>query len=235
MGPQARRAWIDVFSSAQTIRWPFRASRWARSYRVRIGMARSRKRGSVGRCQLWYCHGLMRSALSQRWMVAPEMRRTMRRWTTARASSEVDQRESGLPESRGSVQANAVTCARTAEGEKAWSTGPRRVLQRRPRPAAPPPLAHRPIRAAHGPGNGRVAPVRVLIGQEQNLRPHHFRIGGGATTGEALELPVLRRRQRHLVLRLRSTALRDAPSPGAHRPHDSARASGTPRKPGTNS
>ena len=52
-------------------------------------------------------------------MVAPEMRRTIWRWTTAQASSEVDQRESGLPESRGSVQANAVTCARTAEGEKA--------------------------------------------------------------------------------------------------------------------
>jgi hypothetical protein len=198
-------------------------------------MARSRKRGSVGRCQLWYCHGLMRSALSQRWMVAPEMHRTMPRWTTARASSRVDQRESGLPESRGSVQANAVTCARTAEGEKAWSTGPRRVLQSRPCPAAPPPLTHRPIGAAYGPGNGRVAPFRVLIGQEQDLRPHHFRIGGGATTGEALELPVLGCGQRHLVLRRRSTALRDAPSLRTHPTHGSARASTPPRKPGTNS
>lgn len=164
-------------------------------------------------------------------MVAPEMRRTMPRRTTARASSVADQRESGLPESRGRVQASAVTCARTAEGEKAWSPGPRRVLQGRPGPAAPPPLAHRPIGAAHGPGNGCVAPVRVLIGQEQDLRPHHFRIGGGATTGEALELPVLGRRQRHLVLRLRSTALRDAPSPGAHQTHDSAGPSGTSRNP----
>jgi hypothetical protein len=34
----------------------------------------------------------------------------------AGTSSVTDQRESGLPESRGSVQANAVTCARTAEG-----------------------------------------------------------------------------------------------------------------------
>ena len=188
----------------------------------------------MGRCQLWYRHGLMRSAWSQRWMVAPEMRRTMPRRTTARASSEVDQRESGLPESRGRVQASAVTCARTAEGEKAWSPGPRRVLQRRPRPAASPPLAHRPIGAAHGPGNGRVAPVRVLIGQEQDLGPHHFGIGGGATTGETLELPVLGRRQRHRVLRLRSTALRDAPSPDANRT-TIARGIRNPKKPGTNS
>ena len=198
-------------------------------------MARSRKRGSVGRCQLWYCHGLMRSALSQRWTVAPEMRRTMPRWTTARASSVADQRESGLPESRGSVQASAVTCARTAEGEKAWSTGAWRVLQGRPRPAAPPPLAHRPIRATHGPGNGRVAPIRVLIGQQQNLRPHHFGIGSGATAGQTLERPILGRRQGHLVLRLRSTALRDASALRTHRTHDSARVAGTPRKPGTNS
>ena len=93
----------------------------------------------------------------RRWSVAREMRRTMPRRTTARASSVADQRESGLPECRGRVQASAVTCARTAEGEKAWSPGRRRVLQSRPRPAAPPPPAHRPVGAAHGPGNGRVA------------------------------------------------------------------------------
>jgi hypothetical protein len=146
-----------------------------------------------------------------------------------------DQRESGLPESRGRVHASAVTCARTTEGKKAWSTGSGGVLQRRPRPTAPPPLAHRPIRAAHGPGNGRVAPVGVLIGQEQNLRPHHFGIGSRPTTGEPLECTVLGRRQRHLVLRPRSTALCHVPSSRTHRIHDSATASGTPRKPGTNS
>src|SRR4029077_10364771 len=139
-------------------------------------MARSRKRGSVGRCQLWYCQGLMRSAWSQRWMVAPEMRRTMPRWMTARASSETDHRESGLPESRGKVQANAVTCARTAEGKQAWTPGPGRVLEGRPRSAPPPPFTDRPIRAAHRPGDGGVAPLRVLIGQEQNLRAHHLRM-----------------------------------------------------------
>ena len=56
-------------------------------------------------------------------MVAPEMRRTMPRRTTARASSVADQRESGLPESRGRVQASAVTCARTARGKKRGPPG----------------------------------------------------------------------------------------------------------------
>jgi hypothetical protein len=133
------------------------------------------------------------------------------------------------------VQANAVTCARTAEGEKAWSTAPGSVQEHRPCPAAPPPFAHRPIGAADGPGNGRVAPIRVLIGQKQDLRPHHFRIGSGATTGEVLEFSVLRRRQGDLVSRLRPTALPNAPAPSTHRRHDSARAFGPPRRPGTNS
>ena len=150
-------------------------------------MARSRKRGSVGRCQLWYGHGLMRSVWSQRQIVPGEMRRTMPRWTTARTSSVTDQRESGLPESRGRVQANAVTCARTAEGQKARTPGPWRVLQGRTRPAPPPPFADRPIRAAHGSGNGGVAPLRVLVGQEQNLRsaqpPHGGRCDGAPDAG----------------------------------------------------
>jgi hypothetical protein len=198
-------------------------------------MARSRKRGSVGRCQLRYCHGLMRSAWSQRWMVAAEMRPTMPRRATARASSAVDQRESGLPESRGSVQANAMTCTRTAEGKKRGPPG--RGASCRAGPARLRPRHLRTVRSVQPTARAMaaIAPVRVLIGQEQNLRPHHFRIRGGATTGEPLELSVLRRRERHLVPRFRSTALRPAPSPRTHRTHRSASAFRTPRKPGTNS
>src|SRR5262249_47114542 len=102
-------------------------------------------------------------------MVAPEMRGTLPRWTIVRASSVTDQRESGLPEFRGRVQANAVTCARTAEGEKAWTTGPGRVLEGRPRPTPPPPFADRPIRAAHGSGDCGIAPLRVLVGKSRIL------------------------------------------------------------------
>jgi hypothetical protein len=55
------------------------------------------------------------------------------------------------------------------------------------------------------------------------LRPQYLGIGGGATTSEASELPVLRRRQGHLVSWLRSTAFRASPFPCTPRPHDNAR------------
>ena len=173
----------------------------------------------------------MRSARSQRWTVAPEMRRTMPRWMTARTSSVTDHRESGLPDSRGKVQANAVTCARTAEGKKAWTPGPGRVLEGRPRSAPPPPFADRPIRAPDGPGDGGVAPLRVLIGQEQNLRAHHLRMRGGATACQALELAVLGCRERHLPSRFGSAPATEAPSRGTHPSHDSAGLSMAPKNP----
>ena len=162
-------------------------------------------------------------------MVPAEMRRTMPRWMTARASSGTDQRESGLPKSRGSVQANAVTCARTAEGEKAWTPGPGRVLEGRPRPAPPPPFADRPIRAAHGSGDRGVAPLRVLVGQEQNPRSHDLRMRGGATARQTLELSVLGRRKSHLPSRFGSTAPAEATSRCPHRTQDSTGLSMTPK------
>ena len=152
------------------------------------------------------------------------MLRTIRRWMTARASSVADQRESGVPESRGSVQARALTCARTAEGEKARPAGSGRIPEGRPRPAAPPPLAHRPVGAAHSVGNSRIAPLRMLVGQEQDLRPHHLRLRRGATTAETPELPVFGSREGHLVSRFGS-ATRPALAP--HRTDDSAPASET--------
>jgi hypothetical protein len=194
-------------------------------------MARSRKRGSVGRCQLWYCHGLMRSARSQRWMVAPEMRRTMPRWTTARRSSVTDRRESGLPQSRGRVQANAVTCARTAEGKKAWTSGSEAPPRESARPTPPSPLPHRPIRATHGSGDGGVAPLRVLVGQEQNPRSHDFRMRGGSTARQTLELSVLWRRKGHLPSRFGSTAPAEAWSRCTHRTHDTAGPIHDPKNP----
>ena len=151
--------------------------------------------------------------------------------TTARTSSVTDHRESGLPESRGKVQANAVTCARTAEGKKAWTPGPGRVLEGRPRSAPPPPFTDRPIRAAHRPGDGGVAPLRVLIGQEQNLRAHHLRMRSGATACQALELAVLGCRERHLPSRFGSAPATEAPSRCTHPSHDSAGLSMAPKNP----
>ena len=162
-------------------------------------------------------------------MVPAEMRRTMPRWITARASSGTDQRESGLPKSRGSVQANAVTCARTAEGEKAWTPGPGRVLEGRPRPAPPPPFADRPICAAHGSGNSGVAPLRMLVGQEQDPRSHDLRMRGGATARQTLELSVLGRPKSHLPSRFGSTAPAEATSRCPHRTQDSTGLSMTPK------
>src|SRR5512138_1024510 len=120
---------------------------------------------------------------------------------TTRASSPADQRDSGLPESRGNVQARAVTRARTAEGEKARPTGPRGFLVRRPRSAAAAPLAYRPVRTAHCPGNRHVTPVWMLVGPQQDLGPHDFSVWGGPQPADAFELSVFRSGKSNATLR----------------------------------
>jgi hypothetical protein len=132
------------------------------------------------------------------------MRETILRWITAEASSLADQRDSGLPESRGNVQARAVTRARTAEGEKARPTWPRGFLIRRPRAAAPPPLPRRPVGTAHGPGNGDVTPLGMLVGQQEDLRPHHLGVGCCPKSADAFELSVFRSGKSNAALRFRS-------------------------------
>jgi len=143
------------------------------------------------------------------------MLETMPRWITARANSAADQRDSGLPESRGSVQARAVTRARAAEGEKARPPGPRRFLERRPRPASAAPFAHCPVCTAHRPRDGRVGPVRLLVREQQYLGPHDLSVGGPAEARHALELFVLVSSESDAALRLRSARSRDF---SAHRP-----------------
>jgi hypothetical protein len=84
-GPRGGRAACGLpsldrcFSSAHTMIWPFRLNSCARSYKSRMGMAFSRNRGSVACCQLRYCHGLIRSACSQRFTVEAEMCETIPR------------------------------------------------------------------------------------------------------------------------------------------------------------
>src|SRR6266542_3823047 len=97
------------------------------------------------------------------------MLETMPRWITARASLAADQRESGLPEPRGSVQARAVTRARVAEGKKARPAGPRRFVERWSRPAPAAPLAHCPVSTPHRPCDGGVCPVRMLVREQEYL------------------------------------------------------------------
>jgi hypothetical protein len=167
---------------------------------------------------------LIWSAWSQRLMVEAEMRAIIRRWRTARTSSAADQRERGLPRSRGRVQARAVTCARTEEGKKAWPPWPRGLLDGRPRPAPFAPLADRPVRAAHGAGDRGVAPVGMLVSQEENFRPDHFRIWGRPDSRNAPELLVLRSRETNPMPGSRSSAQRDLAAHGAPWADDTRRA-----------
>src|SRR5215813_9198428 len=127
---------------------------------------------------------------------------------TARASSLADQRDSGLPESRGNVQASAVTRARTAEGEKARPARPRGFLIRRPRSATAPPLPYRPVPTAHGPGNGHVTPLGMLVGEQEDLRPDHLRVGSCPKSADAFELSVFRSSESNAALRFRSPRTR---------------------------
>jgi hypothetical protein len=59
----------------------------------------------------------------------------------------------------------------------------------------------------------------MLVGQEQDLCPHHFRVRRGATTGETFELPVFGSCEGHLVSRFGSATLPDVAS---HRAEDNA-------------
>src|SRR5215471_4323988 len=136
------------------------------------------------------------------------MRETIRRWITADASSLADHRDSGLPESRGNVQARAVTRARTAEGKKARPPWPRSFLIRRPRAAAAPPLPYRPVGTAHGPGNGHVTPLGMLVGQQEDLCPHDLRVGCGPKSADAFEVSVFRSGQSNAALRFWSPRTR---------------------------
>ena len=134
---------------------------------------------------------------------------TMLRSMTARARSAADQRERGLPESRGSVQARAVTRARTTEGKKTRPARPGRVPDHRPRPAPAAPLAHRPIGTAHRPGNRRVTPLRVLVCQQEDLGSHHLSVGRAAKAADPLKFSVLWRGEANSALRLWSPSSRD--------------------------
>src|SRR5262252_6062849 len=120
------------------------------------------------------------------------MSETMPRWMTAPASSLADQRDSGLPESRGNVQASAVTRARTAEGKKARPAGPRGFLVHRPplgcggATCAPSDRRSPPL------GQWRRTPVRMLVRQQEDLCPNHFGEWCCPKPADAFELPVLR-------------------------------------------
>jgi hypothetical protein len=83
---------------------------------------------------------------------------------TRAANSLADQRDNGWPLSAGSVQASAVTCARTADEKKARRTAACRVLPTNGRLTAGAPLANRPQRTAQRARNIDVRPLRVLIG-----------------------------------------------------------------------
>ena len=120
----------------------------------------------------------MWSARNQRVIVEGAMAGTRRLAIAERTSSAADQRESGRPDSRGNVQARAVIRARTAEGKKARGAGPLRFCQRLSSTPSLAPFLDSAHRRPHPPGNLGVVPLRVFVGGEDDLGPHHAAMAG---------------------------------------------------------
>ena len=121
------RAWIEVFSSAQSTYSPRPSRRPAqrRAYRSRTTAAFSLNAGSRGKIQLRCAQGRRASSASQRQIVVPEISATIP-WRTASARmSGTCRREKGSSSCRGGVQAIAFTATTTSGGK---SPGPPRAL-----------------------------------------------------------------------------------------------------------
>lgn len=88
------------------------------------------------------------------------------------ASSDEDQRESGLPDSLGKVQASAVICALCIEGKKTRGSRARFLLKGRAVTAGCPAAAHRDHGTSGLFSDGGIVPIGMLIGQNQNFRAH---------------------------------------------------------------
>lgn len=133
------------------------------------------------------------------------MRETIPRSLAVWASSAEDQRESGLPDSCGSVQANAVIWARTVEGKKARGARTWRFCKDGTVPARRSPFADGRDVTPHLTGNRGVVPRGVLISQNEDLRPHHLEVGRLAQTSEVLKSCIFLSRKSYDMVRLGST------------------------------
>ena len=124
----------------------------------------------------------------------------MPRWSASFASSAEDQRDKGLPDSTGRVQARAVIWARWAEGKKARDPGPRPVGEGGHLLPAAAPGSNRPIGASHVLGDRAIVPVRMFVGQQDALRTYHLRMTDSCPrASHALKLFVCLIRKRNNV------------------------------------
>src|SRR5918994_1700218 len=115
VGWQRQRAWMEVFSSAQTTRSPGPNGRPSQSpaYRSNTRAALTAKSGARTEIQDRCCHGLSASSVSQRRTEAAETVR-WQRMASSRAISGQLHRDSGTSCSAGNAHANAMASARTA-------------------------------------------------------------------------------------------------------------------------
>ena len=105
-------------------------SRWSVTFRPpTLRPAFSANRGSRGKIQLRYRHGLIASASSHRQTVRPLMEATIPRWIASRAMSAQLNRDNGTPCSAGSWHARALTSTTISGGENARPPPARAVFQ----------------------------------------------------------------------------------------------------------
>ena len=115
------------------------------------------------------------------------MLETIPRWTASFPNSEEDQRDNGLPDSTGRVQASAVIWARWAEGKKSWGAHSGSIPDDGiPAPSLAP-LPNRPVVRSDFSRDLHVAPARMFPGQKQNLGSQDHIVGGLAQPGNALQ------------------------------------------------
>src|SRR5918995_4806544 len=189
VGWQRQRAWMEVFSSAETTNSPGSSRRpWnRRAYSSSTTAALAAKSGSRGKIQERCRHGLIASWFSQRHSVETETSLTRPVAMTSSRSSARLQRPSGTARAAGSSQAIALTSTTTAEGELARPTRPLAIPQ--PGEAffdkALAPLGHRVDRHPQPPSNLGV--LLAVGGGEHDPGPHHLALLGGRPAQPALQ------------------------------------------------
>ena len=199
-----------------------RRSRLARAAGPPSGPRRDRARarpsrgspGRAGRSRSGSSRGGSRPLTASARPSTAEICATIPRVTASRASSALDQRESGTPSSAGSSHANAFTSATCAGGKRSRTARPRSLLE--PRKSlveeALAPLRHRLARDIQPLGDLRVR--QTLAGQQDRLRPHDIpprpRVSRRPATQLALlldrQLDPVRTRPRHQPRLPRPTA-----------------------------
>src|SRR5215218_1320656 len=193
VGWQRQRAWIEVFSSAETTNSPGSSRRsWnRRAYKSRTTPALAAKSGSRGKIHDRCRQGFSASWSSQRHSVDTETWSTRPVVITSSRSSVRLQRPSGTARTAGSSQAIALTSTTTAEGE---APRPARPLAIRKPPKslldkAFAPLRHRVDRHPKPPGDRDV--LLPIGGLQHDPGPDHLALGGGRPAQPALQHPPL--------------------------------------------